>query len=234
MTDEAKTDEAGIPREPTGEIKDQAPTKSETEAKSSEGSVLDEPEGEEGEDDSILGKEPEKEEAKPGAPEKYEAFTLPEGYEADEAMMGKATTLFKELGLPQEAAQKLVDFYAESAQQAVDAPINHWLETQKEWKAEIAKDPQVGHRLREVRTNFSKMLDTMDDPSLVKSFREALIFTGAGNHPAFVKLMDKLSQRFTEGSHVRGNGPTKESQAAPGSSARPSVAAAIYPNLPAS
>src|SRR6266436_2405621 len=57
-----------------------------------------------------------------GAPEKYGDFKLPDGYQFDQASLDQATTLFKEAGLSQEAAQKMVDFYAANSLQAAEAP----------------------------------------------------------------------------------------------------------------
>src|SRR5712671_3512851 len=44
-----------------------------------------------------------------GAPEKYEDFKLPEGVELAPEAVAEVSTLFKELGLSQANAQKLVD-----------------------------------------------------------------------------------------------------------------------------
>ena len=46
----------------------------------------------------------------PTVPEKYD-FKAPEGQSLDAALVERATPIFKELGLTQDAAQKLVDFY---------------------------------------------------------------------------------------------------------------------------
>ena len=52
-------------------------------------------------------------EPKPGsaAPESYTDFSVPEGHTLDAAAIESATPLFRELGLSQDQAQKLVDFY---------------------------------------------------------------------------------------------------------------------------
>src|SRR5262245_60440079 len=49
--------------------------------------------------------------AKPGAPEKYE-FKAPEGVTLDTGLVNDFTPLAKELGMSQDAAQKVVDLYA--------------------------------------------------------------------------------------------------------------------------
>src|SRR5687767_9805038 len=77
-------------------------------------------------------------EAKPGAPEKYEAYKLPEGWELAEEVATEANTMFKELGLSQEAAQKLVDFYVKTSESSQDSVANAWIEMQNTWRTEVA------------------------------------------------------------------------------------------------
>lgn len=170
----------------------------------------------------------EKTEAKPGAPEKYE-FKAPEGFTLDEKAVEDATKVFKELGLPQEGAQKLIDLYVAKANEAAQAPYDLWKETQEKWVGEIKADPEIGGKLDQVRAATSKVIDSLG-PKLAGEFREAMEFTGAGNNPAFVKAFYSLAQRLTEGGHVTGSGPSKQSQSTTGQ-AVPSAAEAIYPHL---
>lgn len=173
---------------------------------------------------SLLNEKSEKTEAKTaeGAPEKYSDFTLPEGFEANETVMTEAQTLFKELGLPQASAQKVVDLYTKVSMDASDAPFNLWMETQKKWKDEIKADPEIGGKLDEVKSTVSKVVDSLGE-KLSKPFREAMDYTGAGNNPAFIRAMYALAQKLSEGSHVAGK---------PAGGAKPSAAQALYPNLP--
>jgi len=177
------------------------------------------------------GKKPEGE-SKPTAvaPEKYADFTLPEGYKFDDAQLAKATELFKGMNLPQEAAQKLVDYYAENSLQASRAPYETWANLQKEWNAEIlSRFP--GEKAQTLRTDINRAIDTVLPPTLARSFRAALDLTGAGTHPDLVEGLSLLLRPNYEGTPVRGGGPTKEGQTAPGRDARPSIAEAMYPHL---
>lgn len=79
-----------------------------------------------------------KEPAKPeGAPEKYDAFNVPEGFRLDDARMGEATNLFKELNLTQGNAQKVIDAYCKMAKEQQTAQENQLMETRKTWRSEI-------------------------------------------------------------------------------------------------
>lgn len=164
----------------------------------------------------------------PGAPEKYADFKAPEGFEIDPKALEEATPLFKELGLSQEKAQKVVDFYAKLNQQAAEAPVQLWKDTQEAWVDEIKSDPEIGGKLDLVRQTVSKAIDGLG-PELAVEFRKAMDFTGAGNNPAFVKGFYAMAKQLTEGSFVRGGGPSSEGQ---GNQGRPQNAAkALYPNL---
>ena len=54
-------------------------------------------------------------------------------------------------------------------------------------------------------------------------------FTGAGDHPAFLKAFHKLAQLVGEGTHVRGGNPSPHGN--PKSQPK-SAAQIMYPNLP--
>ena len=176
-----------------------------------------------------------KDEAPEGAPEKYETFKPPEGWsdkgwELDTAILDQAVPLFKELGLTQANAQKLVDFYATTSAKASEASTQAVIEQNDKWVAQVKADPEIGPRLNTVKATVAKAIDSLG-PELGSAFREAMDYTGVGNHPAFIKAFYKLAQRLTEGSHVSGNGPAETGQTRPGSAPR-SAAAALYPNLP--
>src|SRR5262245_3625361 len=170
-------------------------------------------------------KEGEKKTPVEGAPEKYEDFKLPDGVEISTELMTEASGMFKELNLTQANAQRLVDFHAKALTAAAEAPITHWRDQQTAWRNEIKADPEIGGKLGAVKASIGRMYDSLGDSPLVASFREAMDLTGAGNHPAFVKLMFKVSERLGEGKPVDGGNP-------PGGGKPRTGAAAMYPNLP--
>jgi hypothetical protein len=162
-----------------------------------------------------------------GAPEKYEAFKLPEGLELSEEINAEATAVFKELGLTQAAAQKLVDFHSKTLQATVEAaakaPIDSWMEQKKTWKTEIKADPEIGGKLGEVKARIGAMYAALGDTKLVTEFKAAMDLTGAGDNPAFIRLFHKLAERLGEGKPVTGDTPKPKPS---------SAAQAMYPNLP--
>lgn len=170
------------------------------------------------------------------APDAYADFKAPEGFEIDKDAVAKVAPIFKELGLNQEGAQKLVSAYAEISQAAANSLMESSANKQKEWATQIKSDPEIGgNKLAQTKATISQALDSILSKADAKAFREAMDYTGAGNHPAFARGLFKLASLLTEApsrDHVNGNGPTKEGTRAPGTSERPSTAKAIYPNLP--
>lgn len=176
--------------------------------------------------------EPKSEDKKPdaeGAPEKYADFKVPEGFKFDDKALLEATTAFKELGLTQEAAQKLVDTYAKNTQQAIEAPYKQWADLQKEWLGDI--HDRFGSKAETVRTDISKAIDSALPPSLARAFRSALDLTGAGTNPDVVEALSIMFKPFVEGPSIRPGGISPEANKAPGAPAAPSIAEALYPHL---
>lgn len=166
-------------------------------------------------------------EAKAGTPEKYEFKGLPEGLEVPD----EVTNMFKEQGLSNDGAQKLVDFYVKKSQEAAQAPFEYWKKMNEDWLGKIQADPEYKGDMKNVTSSISKFIDSIGDPALVKEFREGMDLTGAGNHPAFVKFMFRLAQQLNEGTYVKPGGASPFGQGA-GAGSRPSAAKALFPGLP--
>lgn len=161
--------------------------------------------------------------APPVVPDKYDFK------DADPTVVEKATPIFKELGLSQDAAQKLVDFYnaraAETSKLVTDM--------RSDWRTQTNALPEVATNPRAVEDmGRAKATIFENDPKGLAAFNEAMDLTGAGDHPAVVKAMLRFAARVNEGTHVSGAGPSSEGQASPNKAARPSVAQSLYPNLP--
>ncbi len=176
--------------------------------------------------------EPKPEDKKPdaaGVPEKYADFKVPDGFKFDEKALTEATAAFKELGLSQEKAQKLVDTYAKNTQQAIEAPYKQWADLQKEWLGDI--HDRFGSKAETVRTDISKAIDSALPPSLARAFRGALDLTGAGTNPDVVEALSIMFKPFVEGPSIKPGGISPEANKAPNAPQAPSIAEAMYPHL---
>ncbi len=131
------------------------------------------------------------EQATPG----YGNFTLPEGVTADPESLKPATELFAETGLSQEQAQKFIDLAMARETAAAHRGVQAFVDLQNQWVSEIKADPDIGgDRLKASLASAGRAIDRLNVPGL----REALNFTGAGNHPAVVKAFVRLGQMISE------------------------------------
>ena len=230
-------------RSPTGEILDVRPEPT-TEAKptttttSTDNASTTDPKSTEPKPDA---KAPATDATKPteatGAPEKYADFAAPVGYTIDTKLVEAAAPIFKELNLTQEQAQKLISLQAQTMIDAAKAPQAAYEAMRLEWRNTVAADAEIKSYATDGRTgadavkvDIGKALATLP-PQLANEFKQAMDVTGAGDHPAFVKAIWKLSQSVIEGKPVSGAGPSKFGQADPSRPDKPSPAAAMYPNL---
>jgi hypothetical protein len=137
----------------------------------------------------------------------YEPFTLPEGLQADNSVMGKYTEILGEHGVSQEAGQALVDLYAGELQRVSERALEHQREvfanTQKEWVAEVRAE--LGSRfdttLREAAFGRDSVLLNPafgGSQDLLNKFSELIDFTGVGNHVTFVKAFAAIGRALAE------------------------------------
>lgn len=216
------------PQTPTGEIKDQSPPpppKAETKPATTSTPTTTEKSAEPDKPSLLNEKAPE------GAPEKYEDFKVPDGFTLDPKVAEEAGAMFKGMGLSQNQAQTLIDYYVQKSQESLQQPYNAYRDMREGWVKEVKADPEIGGKLDQVKTTVARAIDGLGDPKLAGEFREAMDFTGAGDNPAFIKVFFKLAQMVTEGGRAVGGAPAPVR--APGT--RPASAAQVlYPNLPSS
>lgn len=164
-------------------------------------------------DKTILGADPKKEVA--GVPEKYADFILPDGMVLDKEMVAKASTAFKELGLSQENAQKLVTIQAEVAKANETAILESFKKQVAGWKDESTK--MFGNDAEKEFGTAAKAIERFGSPAL----KEMLNETGLGNHPEWVRFCNKIGKAVSEDNPIEGIkvGETK------------SDAEALYPNM---
>lgn len=168
-----------------------------------------------------------------GPPEKYE-FKAPEGATVDAKVVETVTPLLKELGLTQEQAQKLYDFHAAATADQTktigEALTKQVSDMRESWRAEVKADKDIGANLPKVLENIGKLKALMPE-NIRTAFNADMDFTGVGDRLGFLKAFNFLAGKLTEGNHVTGGGPSKHGQSATGQAAKPSMAAAMYPNL---
>ena len=135
-------------------------------------------------------------EAPKGAPEKYEDFKVPEGVEEADGLLDDFKTTAKELNLPQESAQKLVDTYFKVNMTAMKATTDA-METQSaEWMQMVKSDPDMGgEHFNETLKNISLVKQNIPQFDQVTKL---LGDWGGGNHPAIVSAFNAVGKLFAE------------------------------------
>ena len=152
--------------------------------------------------------EGEQQEKKPeGAPESYE-FKAPEGTQFDDAVIGAFSEVAKELNLPQDQAQKVLDKMVPviAARQA-----EQFQAARTEW-AEAAKTDKEfgGEKLTENLGTAKKALDALATPEL----RTLLEESGLGNHPEVIRVFYRAGKAISEDRFVAGQaGKTNQGDA---------------------
>jgi hypothetical protein len=138
-------------------------------------------------------------EGKPqGAPDKYE-FAAPEGATLDDAVIEQFSEVAKELNLPQDAAQKILDKMAPAmaARQAeqIEAVRTEWAESAK-------GDKEFGgEKLQENLGVAKTALEQFGTPEL----RTLLNDSGLGNHPEVIRFMYRTGKAISEDGFVSGS-----------------------------
>lgn len=178
-----------------------------------------EPEGGQPQGQQPAGEKPKTKEEKPqGAPEAYE-FAMPEGFELNKEVSTEFEAYARELNLPQDKAQAVVDMGVKLMQSAQAKQVESFQQTQKEWRDAVVNDKELGGAaLAENLGYAAKVLDTF-----APDLRAVLDETGLGNHPAFVKAFVKIGKAISEDRLVGG------AQQTPGAAQDP--AAKLFPNM---
>lgn len=150
-----------------------------------------------------------------GAPEAYE-FKAPEGASFDDAVIKAYSEVAKELNLPQESAQKVLDKVAPVLAQRQAEQIQA---AQTEWANTSKSDAEFGgEKLDENLGIAKKALETFGTPELGKLLNES----GLGNHPEVIRLLYRAGKAISEDSFV-GSGKAAK--------AEKSIAQRMYPNM---
>ncbi|WP_262019963.1 hypothetical protein [Pseudomonas sp. Pse35] len=134
-----------------------------------------------------------------GAPEAYQDFTLPDGMALDAEVLGEFKDFAKELNLPQEKAQKIVDFQTKLATKQAEEYQAAVTKQAQDWAAEVRNDPVLGGANYEKSVESAiKVIQSFGDPALTELLRS----TGLGNNPALFKFCHRISSAISEDKFV--------------------------------
>lgn len=142
--------------------------------------------------------------AAPVIPEQYADFTLPEGVTLDTALLDKALPVFKDLGLTQEQAQKLVGLQADRVTEMMQQQQQAYADQLKGWEDAVKIDKEIGGEAFDENLGLAKTaLEKVGTPEL-KAFLEG---TGAGSHPEVIRAFVRIGRLLKEDSPGSGTPP---------------------------
>lgn len=140
---------------------------------------------------------------KAGPPEKYE-FKLPDGFKVPDEIRAEYEGAFKELGLTQEQAQKLVDLQIKQEQKAADQLKVQWDTTHNEWIAGFKADKEIGGDEAAQKQSLAFAKKALASDFATPGLAQALEVTGAGNHPEVIRLLTRLGKALSDDKFVAG------------------------------
>lgn len=137
----------------------------------------------------------------PATPVEYTDFAVPEGVEMDAEVLDNFKGIAKELGIPQEAAQKLIDLQASLETKRSAAAEQAQAAQKQQWADQVKADPELGG------ANFDKTVETAIkavEQYGTPELRDLLSETGLGNHPLMVQFCHRIGKAMSEDNLVMG------------------------------
>jgi len=130
-----------------------------------------------------------------GAPETYADFELPEGVELDSEYLNELKADFKELGLTQEAAQKLVTNHAKRIQASQESRVEAFNQLTKDWLSSAKSDKEIGGEAFDQNVGLARSaLEKFGTPELNGLLRDY----GIGNHPEVIRVFTRVGKLLKE------------------------------------
>lgn len=128
-------------------------------------------------------------------PDTYADFVLPEDMLLDEVALAEATPLFKELGLSQEQAQKVIDLYAKQVQAGSQKQIDDFNQLMSDWSTQAKNDSEFGGDKFEENVKIAQSAIAKYGTSELK---QLLNDHGIGNHPEVIRFMVRVGHTLKE------------------------------------
>lgn len=139
-------------------------------------------------------------------------LTLPEGFTLNEEVAKTFSEVLSDDKLsPQERGQKFIDLHTAAlkeageamAEQVKQANIQAYTELNNQWREQIKSLPEYKAN---PDAEAGKVMQALISVGAGEDFFKALDLTGAGNHPAIVQILHRLTAPYFEGTAVGGTG----------------------------
>lgn len=137
----------------------------------------------------------------PATPVEYTDFTVPDGVEMDADVLNDFKGIARDLGISQEAAQKLIDLQSSMETKRSAAAEQAQAAQKQQWADQVKADPELGGaNLSKTVETAVKAIEQYGTPEL----RDLLSETGLGNHPLMVKFCHAIGKAMSEDNLVMG------------------------------
>lgn len=143
-------------------------------------------------------------------PEEYADFEVPEGMVIDKEVLTSFKSIAKDLGLTQEAAQKLVTFRAENEIKQLGKMADAYKERVNSWADATKNDKELGGEkmpenlavAKKAMTAFASdgLKELMDNPGPKNPNG-----LGLGNHPEVIRLFHRIGKAISDDKMLTGN-----------------------------
>ena len=137
----------------------------------------------------------------PVVPAEYADFTVPEGTTIDTEVLGEFKALAKDLGLPQDKAQGVVNLGVKLAQKWGESAQQQFEAVRADWRKQSGADAEIGgQKADEKRGVAAAALKQFGGEKLTT----LLNTTGLGDHPELIRAFYRVGKAMTEDTVVRG------------------------------
>jgi|TARA_R110002110_G_scaffold158976_2_gene356601 hypothetical protein len=134
-----------------------------------------------------------------GAPETYEQFSTPGGVDSlDSDVLATFETTAKELDLPQDKAQSLIDSVAPRIAERQKQVLATQVQT---WANEVASDPEIGGAKLDESVGLARKAYRMGASNELQSLLKT---SGLDVHPEMVRMFRYFGSRLSEDKVVKG------------------------------
>lgn len=139
---------------------------------------------------------PKKEEAPAPTALTFDDLKEIEGLDAEDPHVKSFIDLQNDTSLsPKERAMKLLNLQKEVMTAVSEKGTTAFTELQNKWQQEVLADPEfAGEKLAPALAQIGGLIDKFG----TEETRQAFDYTGAGNHPAIVRFLHKISAHFAE------------------------------------
>lgn len=137
-----------------------------------------------------------------GAPEAYE-FTVPEGQELHDSVREAFEGRARELNLTNEGAQSILDAVLPKMKDAADTRL---MQMREEWRESARNDEEIGGAAFD--TNLRTAIKALDRFGSDEA-RTLLNESGLGDHPAFIRMFNRIGKAISEDSILTGGTATR-------------------------